>query len=166
MAAKCDCGHQDLSWINCSLCRSGRTGLDTYHRALANLYNNSLNQTTRDTKYEGKQLEEGENEVKPDLNEAFSSVMRYLNMASSECEKYHCSYKSHPPGSRQEKHQARYHTSPDPVGNSSQKTCHVHVEACPGTYSVTAMKHYKSSEKSKKSVKLEHGKSVSVSFDL
>ena len=156
----CGC---DCSWMNCSLCRAGREGINTLHRAQSRSIHWPQTQTSI---RHIPRLEDPE--IFTNIDDAFSSIFQFLQISTRKCGRYHHSHQPDP--SDNTHHYLRYHTpnfQPSSVINPLTRSCDVHVQTIPGCYSVTATRDgTRGHRETTHHIKLEQGKAVMLTLDL
>ena len=132
MSCSCKRRHS-TDWQTCTLCRSGRLSLSTLQKASRRSVEwptapsqppSCLEPTTSTT-----------------INDAFDSVLQYMNVTTRQCKRYHRSHMKPATSENDVLHSKRFHAErPPPVvqGNPLQRPEDIHVEVAPGTYAVSA----------------------------
>eukprot|EP00731_Ephydatia_muelleri_P029847 Em0021g370a len=147
----------------CTLCRVGRLGSDTLRRARAR-------KTVTWPRQDAPTLSNTRQESVPhvSIDDAFASLERLMVASSRACKQYHNSCRPLTRGSSEDEHWHRYHSPSHQhavISNLLSRPTAVHVEAAPGTYTVTAAQPDGSKE-TKLKVQLEPGKSVFLTFSV
>ncbi|XP_071792700.1 A-kinase-interacting protein 1-like [Asterias amurensis] len=148
-------------WMSCTLCRTGRQGLDVLQRA-------------QQRKVEWPQQPHHEKSPIQDpmkfttIDDAFSSILQYMSTTTRQCRRY---YRSAPPAQHNpldKQHTKRFHTpqytevhKKHPLLRSED----VHVMVAPGTYAVTAGA-WGTSQQQTHVVHVNQGQSVDLDFVL
>ncbi|KAJ8249288.1 hypothetical protein GJAV_G00233200 [Gymnothorax javanicus] len=179
----------DQAWLESSLRRSSRLGLQVLERAQRRSVDwASTSPSLRPTLVEDATRNQAqlrtsvETRARSTLNEAFDTIVDFMAQTTHQCKNYYASDPELTSSKYEAKHVCRYHSGQLPGaskdtanGNLSRpqkdttskeqgRLEDFHIEVCPGTYAVTA-----GTEDSKRQthlVRVNAGESVNLTFHL
>ncbi|XP_074614834.1 A-kinase-interacting protein 1-like isoform X1 [Acropora palmata] len=151
----------DDSWLHCTLCRSGRQGVSTLNKALLrNVEWPAQGNTSLHSMEEPK--------VHTSIEDAFDTVLQYMNVTSRQCKRYFNCRMKEERSSQDDHHCNRFH-QPEynlvPRGHPLQRMEDVQVEVAPGSYAVSAGR-YGAPRQHTHIVRLEPGQTVDLGFSV
>ncbi|KAM4553864.1 A-kinase-interacting protein 1 isoform 1-T1 [Fundulus diaphanus] len=159
------------AWLDSSLRRSGRLGLEVLERASRRSVDWTRTSTSRtpttsveDARVAAKTTHE--------LHDAFATIAEFMTQTSYHCKRFYESGCCTEPSEAEKTHMSRFHTRPGagrttygrkhgPVSASGED---FYIEVSPGTYAITASS--PDSQRQTQLVSVEPGESVQLTFNL
>ncbi|XP_015239981.1 PREDICTED: A-kinase-interacting protein 1 isoform X2 [Cyprinodon variegatus] len=159
------------AWLDSSLRRSGRLGLEVLERA--------SRRSVDWTSTAASQTPSSEDDFvaakrKHDLHDAFTTIADFMAKTSFHCKRFYESGSCTEPSDAEKNHISRFHTRPGAGPTSAlprRKSASVsatgedfYIEVSPGTYAITAS--LPDSQRQTKLVSIKPGESVDLTFNL
>ncbi|KAM4733746.1 A-kinase-interacting protein 1 isoform 1-T2 [Anableps anableps] len=161
------------AWLDSSLRRSGRLGLEVLERASrrsADWTSTAASQTP--TTSHGP-AHVAAMRTHSELHDAFATIAEFMAQTSYRCKKFYQSDSCTEPSDAEMTHMSRFHSQPEAWWTTSALPRHgpvsatgenFHIEVSPGTYAVTAS--LSDSQRQTQLVSIKPGESIELTFKL
>ncbi|MED6238580.1 hypothetical protein ATANTOWER_025216 [Ataeniobius toweri] len=162
------------AWLDSSLQRSGRLGLEVLERASRRSVDWASNGASQTPTTSDENAHVAAKRTR-ELHDAFATIAEFMAQMSYHCKKFYESDCCTEPSDAEKIHVSRFHTRPGPGGTTSALPRRKHgpvcttgedfyIEVSPGTYAITAS--LPDSQRQTQLVSVKPGESVDLTFNL
>ncbi|XP_028306610.1 A-kinase-interacting protein 1 [Gouania willdenowi] len=160
----------DRGWLETSLRRSARLGLEVLERASRR----SVDWATITASVREEDPSPAAERTSTELSDAFTSIAEFMVQTTHQCQRFYKSGCCSEPSEAEKKHVSRFHSQPGAGNMTSAPATKKHrvsavdedfyIEVSPGTYAVTAS--ILESPHQTQLVSVKAGESINLTFDL